>query len=121
MVIYEVPCIGKEERMRTMAVFFILIMAAGLIFCRPVSYSVPDGETLFKSKCGGCHAGGKDATSIAPVKYASIQWERFFKRNKHKRKKDISGIVSSMELDLIKQYLVDHAADSDRPIAAGLK
>lgn len=80
-----------------------------------------DGESLFKSRCGQCHASGGKAPIFAPVKYAAVQWERFFKRNKHKRKTDISDKVSPKEIALIKQYLIDHAADSDRPIAAGLR
>ncbi len=104
------------------AVICFVFLFLGLLLFNPFSHSVSeDGESLFNSKCGSCHAGGRDTPVFAPVKYASLQWERFFKRNKHKRKKDISGIITPTELDLIKQYLKDHAADSDRPIAAGLK
>jgi mono/diheme cytochrome c family protein len=87
---------------------------------RPNSYSGLDGEKLFTAKCGKCHASGS-APVFSPVKYASSQWERFFEKDKHKRKKDISQEVTAEELEAIKQYLVDHAADSDRPVAAGLK
>lgn len=80
-----------------------------------------DGESLFVSKCGKCHHADGDAPSIAPVKYASVQWKRFFERDKHKRKKDISSEITAQELALIEQYLIDHAADSDRPVAAGIK
>ncbi len=80
-----------------------------------------DGESLFKSGCGQCHAGGKNAPDFAPVKFAEVQWKRFFKRNKHKRKADISDKVCRKKIPLIEQYLVDHAADSDRPIAAGIR
>ncbi len=80
-----------------------------------------DGETLFMTKCGSCHKAGGEVKTFAPVKYASSQWKRFFKRNKHKRKKDIGDLFTAGELELIKEYLMDHAADSDRPIAAGLK
>ncbi len=108
--------------MKKIAICFVFFMFPGLLLYNSSSWPVSaDGETLFNSKCGGCHAKGLRGPVFAPVKYASIQWERFFKRNKHKRKEDISGAVSPMELELIKQYLIDHAADSDRPIAAGLK
>lgn len=91
-----------------------------LLIWHPGLYSA-DGEKLFNMKCGKCHTQGGSAPVFAPVKYASSQWERFFARNKHKRKKDISDIVSDQEVEMIKEYLVDHAADSDRPIAAGLR
>ncbi len=107
--------------MRKIVVCSVFVMLLGLFLYHPLSYSVSeDGETLFNSKCGKCHTSGK-APVFGPVKYASVQWERFFSRNKHKRKKDISNEVSAEETALIKKYLTDHAADSDRPIAAGFR
>ena len=98
----------------------ILVLAAS-IFLSPISYTA-DGEAFFSLRCGKCHkSSGGEAPAFAPVKYASSQWERFFSKDKHKRKKDISTEVSPQEIELIKQYLMKHAADSDRPIAAGLK
>ena len=76
---------------------------------------------MFISKCGQCHKSGGEAEAFAATKYASKQWERFFKRNKHARKKDISGQVTKEELALISEYLMRHAADSDRPEAVGLR
>ncbi|MBN1931620.1 MAG: cytochrome c [Desulfobacterales bacterium] len=104
---------------------FISLIILLLFLCISVqshtSYAF-DGEALFKTKCAGCHANGSGvAQSFAPVKYASSQWERFFERNKHERKKDISKEILPEEIKLIKNYLINHAADSDRPIAAGLK
>ena len=104
---------------------FISFIALVLFLCISVQSSIsyaPDGETLFQTKCAGCHASSRGvAQSFAPVKYASSQWVRFFERNKHQRKKDISNEILPEEIELIKNYLINHAADSDRPIAAGLK
>ncbi|MDM8548847.1 cytochrome c [Desulfobacterales bacterium HSG2] len=105
--------------MRKIVGLLVCFMVMGVLLYRPAS-SV-DGETLFKMKCGKCHTKGGGAPIFAPVKYASSQWKRFFQREKHKRKKDISSDVSEKEIALIKEYLIDHAADSDRPIAAGLR
>ncbi len=80
-----------------------------------------DGEILFSNKCGACHANGKRAPAIAPVKFAAIQWERFFYREKHQRKQDIRKLITPEERSTIQRYLMEHAADSDRPIAAGMK
>lgn len=100
--------------------FMFIILFACLFLYVPSSFS-GGGKDLFQSKCGKCHAGGGEAPVFAPVKYASSQWERFFSKNKHARKKDISGEVSAADLDAIKQFLISHAADSDRPQAAGLR
>ncbi|MCP4049683.1 MAG: cytochrome c [bacterium] len=107
--------------MRTILIFVVFFVAVGLFLCQPDSYSGQDGETLFNTKCCKCHKKDGTAPLFGPVKYASSQWERFFTRNKHKRKKDISNEVSAEEVATIKKYLIDHAADSDRPIAAGMR
>ena len=108
-------------RKRIVILFFVLFF--GLVIFRPKTYSV-DGKELFISKCGMCHKSG-NAPDFAPVKKASIQWERFFTRKKHRRgkgkKPDISGKITLEEEAVIKQYLIDHAADSDLPIAAGIR
>ena len=83
--------------------------------------SASNGKEVFVKKCGNCHKKGGDAPIFAPTKYASSQWNRFFKRNKHKRKKDIGSIFSGEELTAVKEYLANHAADSDQPEAVGLR
>lgn len=98
----------------------LLILLTACLMKPSVCFS-RDGETLFETKCLSCHSKKGEVRVIAPVKYAAIQWERFFKKNKHRRKKEISHLMSQQERDQIRQYLVDHAADSDRPIAAGVK
>ncbi|MBF0103327.1 MAG: cytochrome c [Desulfobacterales bacterium] len=102
-------------------IFFILtLFIIGIFTVSSMLYSL-DGESLFVEKCGSCHKNGGEAPVFAPVKYASSQWERFFQQDKHKRKKDISALIELSDINAIKKYLIDHAADSDRPIAAGLR
>ena len=102
----------------------ICIFAVLLLFCLfngvPSSYSADGGE-VFNAKCGSCHGIAGEAPSFSPVKYASTQWKRFFERNKHARKKDISNQISASDMLIVKDYLIMHAADSDLPIAAGLR
>jgi mono/diheme cytochrome c family protein len=101
----------------------ILLLLASVIFSFFASISAGSAQArnLFLSKCGQCHKTGGSAPIFAPTKYAAKQWERFFARNKHQRKKDISDKVTQKELDIIEEYLIDHAADSSQPEAAGLK
>ena len=87
-----------------------------------ISYGhAADGKAVFLYKCGSCHKAGGEAAVFAPTKYASTQWERYFARDKHKRKKDISADYTESELNAVKRYLVNHAADSDQPEAVGLR
>ncbi len=100
----------------------IVFLFSAIFLCSVyVSAGADEGKLLYASKCGQCHKSGGSAPVFAPTKYASKQWERFFDRDQHKRKKDISGTVNAGEIGKIKQYLIEHAADSSQPEAAGLK
>lgn len=105
---------------RFRAFYIPLVVVLGWLIAVPAAVGL-DGQALFQEKCAACHGTSKEAPPIGPVKYAAVQWERFFTRQKHKRKKDISNLVNKEELSAIKQYLKDHAADSDRPVAAGMR
>ncbi len=80
-----------------------------------------NGRDVFINKCGSCHKSGGEARIFAPTKYASSGWERFFKRNRHKKRKDISAVVTETDIAAVKIFLIDHAADSDEPEAIGLR
>ncbi len=97
-------------------------MLAGLTWALSLNpCHAAEGKKLFIGKCGNCHKAKGEAPAFAATKYASMQWERFFERNKHERKKDITALITASELRDIEKYLIDHAADSDQPEAVGLK
>ena len=50
---------------------------------------------------------------------ASAQWNRVFKKVKKMKKYGIDAL-SDADKGTLKAYLVDHAADSDAPEAAGM-
>ena len=50
---------------------------------------------------------------------ASTQWNRVFKKAKKMKKYGIDKL-SDADKAVLKTYLVDHAADSDAPEAAGM-
>ena len=97
-----------------------LFLVAGWFFVIPFAYA-GDGEALFQSKCGKCHKSGGEGPEVSPAKYAASQWQRFFEKNKHGKKKDISGEVPAADQEAVKQYLMSHAADSDAPVADGIR
>ena len=99
----------------------VFLLIIGIITGIGLPSYATDGEALFLEKCSSCHKDGGEAEAFAPVLYAAIQWERYFDKNKHKRKKDISALVTEDELSIIKQYLIDHAADSAQPVIIKLK
>ncbi len=50
---------------------------------------------------------------------ASVQWARVFKKNRKMKKYGIDKL-SDADKGALKIYLVNHAADSDAPEAAGI-
>jgi hypothetical protein len=97
----------------------------GLIFVflfSSISLQSFDKKSLFISKCCSCHNVSGEANTISPSMNAVKQWKRFFMKNKHKRKyKDISALISEEESGAILSYLIEHAADSQKPQAFGLR
>jgi len=50
---------------------------------------------------------------------AVAQWERVFSSDRRMQKYKLNQL-SSIELNNLKSYLINHAADSDQPIVPGL-
>lgn len=56
---------------------------------------------------------------IDPASKAMKQWERVFTKQRYMVRLGIDKLTDE-EKEILKEYLFDHAADSDRPTAAGL-
>jgi len=77
------------------------------------------GKELMKNKCKVCHNVGTQGGKLTPLSKTMSQWDRFFRRDKHKSYP--KGLEGFSEQDLLdtNQYLYDHAADSDQPQTCG--
>lgn len=99
---------------------FCAVCAAAVLQCLcAAGLHADEGKDVFE-KCCTCHKAGGEAEVFAPTKFAARQWQRFFERDKHSRKKDISADFTATELQAVETFLRDHAADSDKPLAIGL-
>jgi len=49
---------------------------------------------------------------------AIVQWERVFKSERKMKRYKIDKLTSQQQ-DLLKEYLINHAIDSDQPTVAG--
>ncbi len=96
---------------------FLLIttMLSGLLLTPKVHAA---DKTIFINKCGQCHALGAQAAPINPSNKAGLVWIKYFKRQRHPV--DLSKLISSSEMQNILTYLQEHAADSERPVAAAI-
>ncbi len=77
-----------------------------LFFLFVIKIFAVDVETLVKE------------LDIVPAKKASIQWERVF-TSKRKMKRYGLDHLTDEEKTVLKEYLISHAADSDKPKFAG--
>lgn len=59
-----------------------------------------------------------DDLNLSAASKASIQWERVFKSD-YKMKKYKIDTLSKEQQERLKEYLISHAIDSDRPTVAG--
>jgi len=88
-----------------------LIVALCLLALGSSAWAGDGGDALFKKKCGSCHLRGGDAAPVNPGEKAGSVWDKYFKRGRH----PVDLNISESDMDIILQYLQDHAADSDKP------
>lgn len=78
------------------------------------------GRDLTKDKCKGCHSAGAPAGTMTPLSKTQRQWERFFEKAQHEKKAPGTWKqISPGELEQIRRYLIEHAADSPQPETCG--
>ena len=98
----------------TLALLALCLQAA------PRSAAAAGEREIFIQRCGSCHGKGRKAPAVNPADFAAVQWKNFFKRHKHRRIEDISGLLSPDEAAAVLRYLQRHAADSDQPEVAAI-
>jgi len=89
----------------------------------------PKGVDLYKEYCKPCHEADSDNGEYTPMTLIQDQWDRFFDEkyvNTHSGvldpnhdNKPVTEVISEDDLELIKKFAVDHAADSERPMTCG--
>ena len=89
-----------------------IILAAICMVAFTVSAWAGDGgESLFKQHCGSCHLKGGAAAPVNPGDKAGSVWVKYFKRGRH----PVELNISEGDMDVVVEYLENHAADSDQP------
>jgi mono/diheme cytochrome c family protein len=108
---------------RTPSILFASLTAITLMIAVPASFGAETGGTgrdLTRTRCKGCHAEGAAAGTMTPLSKTQRQWERFFDKEQHeKRAPGQWKEISPKELEQIRTYLIEHAADSPHPETCG--
>lgn len=96
---------------------FLLTAAllSAVLFSAPVHAA---DSNIFISKCGQCHHLGGQAAPVNPADKAGLVWIKYFKRQRHPV--ELKELITDAEMQNILEYLQDHAADSERPVAAAI-
>jgi len=113
---------------RIVALFFVALL--GLLAATAVSAgsgaNARKGKAYFKKNCRVCHDGKTaDVPTLEPAELIAEQWERTFTRDDDvaecvPRVKEKTGVeLTEQDLVDIEAYLVEGAADSERPMTCG--
>ena len=114
---------------KTIARLFVVALAGIWIAAAVSAAPAPNprkGKAYFKKNCRVCHDGkGESVPALQPSDLIMDQWERAFKDEEDvtecvPRVKEKTGVEpTDQDLLDIKQYLVDGAADGERPMTCG--
>jgi len=89
----------------------------------------PKGVDLYKEYCKPCHEADSDNGEYTPMTLIQDQWDRFFDKkyvdshsavtDPNHDNKPVTEVISEEDLEMIKKFAVDHAADSEQPMTCG--
>ena len=111
------------------AVLIITVMAVGIADMAVAAKKKAKGQDLYKEFCNPCHGADADAGEYNPMTLIQDQWDRFFDEkyvdthsgvmDPNHENKPVTEAISEADLELIKKFAVDHAADSEQPMTCG--
>ena len=102
----------------------ILICLMIVVFTASSAFAVKGGNPkkgkyLYKKHCKACHSADSKGGELTPMSKTMSQWDRLFKKNKHKGGSESWDNMKPQELKDVNQFLFNHAADSPSPQTCG--
>ena len=115
----------------------IYLGASAVTLLMSIAFSTPalaetateEGQRLFREHCRHCHDNGSPHGKYTPMTLIQAQWERFFKRKYERKHRDVvddkfgdvpvTDAISAEDLEKIRNFAIDHAADTDQPMTCG--
>lgn len=117
-----------NRRSLPLSLAFAALLAAGGASLAPAG-DEPDGKTLFRQYCKGCHGPKAKAGEYTPMTLIGDQWTRFFDKKfvpTHRGIADpahgdqpVPEAIPPADLEKIRRFAIDHAADSEHPMTCG--
>ncbi len=118
-----------KTTLRLMTATFVGLFALGLATMPTEPATGADGKELYIEFCKGCHEADSPHGEYTPMSLIQDQWKRFFDRKyvrthkgvideKHGGK-PVTETISPEDLELIKEFAIKGAADSEHPMTCG--
>ncbi len=111
------------------AVVLIAVVAVGFADLAVAGKKKTSGQDLYKEYCKSCHQQESDNGEYTPMTLIQDQWQRFFDERyeaTHSTVKDpnhgdvvVTEAISAEDLEALKDWTIDHAADSEHPMTCG--
>jgi cytochrome c5 len=102
---------------KLLACILLVVFTATVAFA--AAGNAKKGKYLYKKNCKVCHGEGTEGKKLTPLSKTQSQWGRFFDKDQHKVKPEVWKQFSEQDLNDMRQFLIDHAADSDQPETCG--
>jgi hypothetical protein len=110
------------------ATLLIAVLAVGIANVATAAKKA-QGQDLFKEYCKPCHLAESANGEVTPMTLIQDQWKRFFDEkyvdshsavmDPNHDNKPVTEAISKDDLELIKGFAIDHAADSEKPMTCG--
>lgn len=118
-----------KTTLRVLTAGFVALLAAGLMTAPTAPATGADGRELYKEYCKTCHEADSPHGEYTPMSLIQDQWKRFFDKKyvrthkgvideKHGGK-PVTETISPDDLELIKEFAIEGAADSEHPMTCG--
>lgn len=111
------------------AVLLIGVVVIGLADFAIAGKKKANGQDLFKEHCKPCHSSDSDNGEYTPMTLIQDQWTRFFDdkyqashegvTDPNHDNKPVTEAISDEDLEVLKAWTIDHAADSEHPMTCG--
>ena len=97
----------------------------------PEAIAKMKGKDLFRTFCKVCHGEDADAGEYTPMTLIQEQWEEFFDEDEGWNESHaeltcpadttelVTETITDEMLEKIREFCVDHAADSEQPMTCG--
>lgn len=117
------------NRARWTVVLVILVTVSLGLANIAIAKKPPKGMDLYKEYCKSCHGPDSENGEYTPMTLIQDQWNRFFDEKYVPTHKDVvdpnhdnkpvTDAISADDLEQIREFAVDHAADSEHPMTCG--